>query len=76
MWRVVVRGMSYYSLGRGTVGKVARLLRMERAREVKYVVARRRGREKLLRALSMVREEFEIGYVKRHIALRDAAGLE
>jgi len=48
VWRVVGKGVSYYSPGKGTVSKVARLLRMESAREVKYVVARRRAMKNCL----------------------------
>ena len=66
VWRIVPKGASYYQIGRSTALRLARLLGMERSRELKYTAARRR-RDRLPLAIDVIKREFNVAYAYLHV---------
>jgi len=66
VWKLVPPSVSYYQLGAAALLRAARELGMERARELKYTAARRRGWEAVGRVVEEIAREFQIDYEVLH----------
>ena len=66
VWKAVPPSVSYYQLGAAALLRAARELGMERARELKYTAARRRGWEAVGRVVEEIAREFRVDYEVLH----------
>ena len=66
VWKIVPPSVSYYQLGAAALLRAARELGMERARELKYTAARRRGWEVVGKIVRDIAREFRVDYEALH----------